>query len=121
MVNGSWLLPGIDHQPSAISHDQRSRIVARSDRRQRITPRDPGQRFEPAASDTVPHDHRFGVAAARWREAAAQPDVRGRRGERALVEMNRPDRQRLRVPDEQGCQQAGGGEGERSRNGSRSR
>ena len=53
--------------------------------------------FQPPRTTPSLRDHDFRIAAARRREAAAQPDARRERRERALVGVDRSERERLRV------------------------
>jgi hypothetical protein len=80
-------------------------------------PRYPAQRFRASADDPVSRDHSLRISAARRREAAPQPDARRRGRERALVEMDRSERERLCVPQEN----ADHDDGESAKGGSRIR
>src|SRR5262249_39800981 len=75
----------------------RSRFVHRTERRERIAARDSLQCGPASANDAVARDRDLGVAAARRREAAPQPDARCDGRQRPLVDVNPGKQDRLRV------------------------
>jgi hypothetical protein len=102
---------------SAIRNPQCSRLIARPLSRPWSAPRYPAQRFRASADDPVSRDHPLRISAAGRREAAPQPDARRRGRERALVQTDRSEGERLRVPQENADHE----NGERAKGGSRIR